>query len=64
MLDRWRGAAVLFGIGVTIQIEMELRIVRLELGTLFAKKSIDAQPIAVAFAVRNMREHFRCGESA
>lgn len=26
MLDRWRGAAVLFGIGVTIQAEIPLRV--------------------------------------
>ena len=48
----------IFGIGIAIEIEIHLRIVRFELRQIFAQESIDAHAIAVAFGVRQVRQHF------
>src|SRR5262245_61034951 len=46
----------LLGIGLAIQLEMHLRVVRFKLGTHFLHESIHAPAIAVAFGMGKMRE--------
>ena len=51
-------------VGGGVHVEVELRIVGLKFRIVLGEETVQARPVAVAFGMRKMRQHFAHGKKA